>query len=236
MEQAKADARLKRTGFLAATAPCLGVLVQVLVFLLVFRQGFPPRVIAYLLLAGSSAVSSGIFMALCLPELANLNWSARAFTQKTDRTWQIVYAATTLLITPAVAACELLTFRSAAFGEIGFLIGMVLHASGFFLINLAKMHNRSFVSPIVIPGTDPDAICTSGPYRRLRHPGYLAMALIGIASPLLLGSLVALFPALASVLLLVYRTGEEDSYLLSNLPEYQAYRSKVKRRFLPGIW
>ncbi len=236
MEQAKTNERLKRTGLLSAATPSLGVLVQALVFLLVFRRALPPRIIAYLVVIAVSALASSVFLATCLPELANRNWATRTLGRKSDHTWQVLFAATTLLITPAVAALELLTFQSAAFGEIGFLIGMLLQTAGFYLLHLAKMHNRGFVSPIVIPGTEPEAICTTGPYRWLRHPGYLAMTLIGLAAPLLLGSLVAFFPALASVLLLVYRTGEEDSYLLSQLPEYQAYRAKVKWRFLPGIW
>jgi len=236
LEQAKADERLQRTGLLAAAVPCLGVLVQALVFQLVFRQAMPARIIAYLAVVTVSALASGIFLATCLPELANRSWAARLLGGRSDRTWRILFAATTLLVTPLVAAFELLTFQSAAFGEIGFLIGMLLQTAGFYLLHLAKLHNRCFVNPMVIPGTEPDAVCTSGPYRWLRHPGYLAMALSGIAAPLLLGSLMAFFPALASVLLLIYRTGEEDSYLLSQLPEYQAYRMKVKRRFLPGIW
>lgn len=236
MEQAKPDDRLQRTGLLSAAAPSLGVLLQTAVFLLVFRQALPTRVTAYLVVMAVSAVSSGVFLATCLPELANRSWAAKLLGRKSDRTWQILFAATTLLITPIVAAFELLTFQSAAFGEIGFLIGMLLQTGGFYLLHLAKLHNRCFINPIVIPGTETDAVCTTGPYRWLRHPGYLAMALISLAAPLLLGSLVALFPALAAALLLVYRTGEEDSFLLSQLPEYQTYRTKVKRRFLPGIW
>lgn len=228
--------KLRQKGLLAAVAPCLGVLIQTLIFFLFFRMSLPRRAIAYLMTTGVFAVCSGIFLASCLPELANLSGAASALSRRSDRIWQAVYLLISLMIVPAVASLELLTFQTAAFGGIGFLIGVLLQTAGFYLVHWARLHNPHFVTPIILPTGDPNALATSGPYRWLRHPGYLAMALVNLAAPLLLGSLVALFPALAAVLLLVYRTGEEDSFLSANVPDYQEYRTKVRRRLIPGIW
>ncbi len=52
-----------------------------------------------------------------------------------------------------------------------------------------------------------------GPYRRIRHPGYLGLVPWALATPLLLGSSWAFFPALATTAWVVVRTALEDAAL-----------------------
>jgi protein-S-isoprenylcysteine O-methyltransferase Ste14 len=66
-------------------------------------------------------------------------------------------------------------------------------------------------------------LVTNGPYRFVRHPGYLAMLFIVPSTALILGSTLALLPASAYGALILSRAAREDSYLLKNLPGYADY-------------
>jgi protein-S-isoprenylcysteine O-methyltransferase Ste14 len=56
-------------------------------------------------------------------------------------------------------------------------------------------------------------VATGGPYRYVRHPGYVGAMLFELATPILLGSFWALLPGGLSALLMVVRTALEDRTL-----------------------
>ena len=76
-----------------------------------------------------------------------------------------------------------------------------------------------------------------GPYRIVRHPGYLG-AIFGfiLAAPLLLGSWWAFVPAVLAIVCFVVRTALEDRTLQKELDGYVAYTQNVRYRLLPGVW
>jgi protein-S-isoprenylcysteine O-methyltransferase Ste14 len=76
----------------------------------------------------------------------------------------------------------------------------------------------------------------SGPYRYVRHPGYLAMLLIVPSTAFALGSKLALLPATMYGALIVFRAEREDRFLLKNLPGYADYIHGAPYRLIPGIW
>ena len=80
-------------------------------------------------------------------------------------------------------------------------------------------------------------VIDAGPYRIIRHPGYLAI-IVGfiIPVPFLLGSWWAFLPAFIAVLLLVIRTALEDRLLRKELEGYEEYAGRVRFRLVPGIW
>ena len=79
-------------------------------------------------------------------------------------------------------------------------------------------------------------VVQQGPYRMIRHPGYVAGSLMAISISLVLGSLWGLIPAGAVLILLIIRTYLEDTTLQRELPGYSDYARKVKYRLIPGIW
>jgi protein-S-isoprenylcysteine O-methyltransferase Ste14 len=80
------------------------------------------------------------------------------------------------------------------------------------------------------------AVCRSGPYRFVRHPGYVGFILQSLGTPLLLGSKWALLPGLITVALMVIRTALEDRFLQGELPGYREYVGQVRYRLVPGVW
>jgi protein-S-isoprenylcysteine O-methyltransferase Ste14 len=96
--------------------------------------------------------------------------------------------------------------------------------------------NRFYSSTVSIQSESGHEVIQSGPYRFVRHPGYLGIALMVVCIAVVLGSLWAIVPAVCVVVLLVLRTGLEDSALQKELSGYTNYAQKVRYRLLPKIW
>jgi len=79
-------------------------------------------------------------------------------------------------------------------------------------------------------------LITNGPYRWIRHPGYLAMMLVVPSTAIALGSMLALLPAATYVALILFRVEREDRFLFRNLPGYTDYAQWAPERLIPGIW
>ena len=94
-----------------------------------------------------------------------------------------------------------------------------------------------FFSPVVrIQSERGHQLISTGPYRFVRHPGYLAM-LIGMpTSALAIGSWLAVIPAVAFSAVIIHRTALEDKFLKSRLPGYGEYGKVVPCRLLPAVW
>lgn len=78
-------------------------------------------------------------------------------------------------------------------------------------------------------------VITHGPYRWLRHPGYLAMTVAIPASALAIGSWLALIPAAGFCAVIVRRARVEDDFLKRNLPGYIDYTQRVRGGLLPRV-
>ena len=115
-------------------------------------------------------------------------------------------------------------------------LALVIFTGGLLLIARAMSVNRFFSSIIRLQNDRGHHLVTAGPYRWVRHPGYLAGLMFCLASGIALGSWLALIPALFCVPLLLNRTIAEDRFLKANLTGYAEYAERVRYRWLPGIW
>jgi len=96
---------------------------------------------------------------------------------------------------------------------------------------------NAFLAEVVRIQTDRGhTVCTTGPYRIVRHPMYVAVILTIFGVPVLLGSLYALIPAGLIAALFVLRTALEDRTLQAELPGYAEYARAVRWKLVPGIW
>ena len=96
--------------------------------------------------------------------------------------------------------------------------------------------NAFFSSHVRIQHDRGHRVCTDGPYRWVRHPGYAGILLFGPLLPVALGSRWALIPGLLCVPLLVWRTVLEDRTLHRELEGYVEYSRQVRFRLVPGVW
>jgi protein-S-isoprenylcysteine O-methyltransferase Ste14 len=100
----------------------------------------------------------------------------------------------------------------------------------------AMAANRFFSTAVRIQFERGHAVCSDGPYRHVRHPGYAGMVLYYGVTPVFLGSLWALIPASIVAILLVTRTWLEDRTLQEKLAGYGEYTERVRFRLVPGVW
>ena len=100
----------------------------------------------------------------------------------------------------------------------------------------AMLSNRFFSATVRIQRDRGHAVFTGGPYRFVRHPGYLGGIVANLVTPLALGSLWALVPGALTAGLTVLRTALEDRVLLAELPGYPEYAGRTRYRLIPGVW
>jgi protein-S-isoprenylcysteine O-methyltransferase Ste14 len=79
-------------------------------------------------------------------------------------------------------------------------------------------------------------VCTSGPYRMVRHPGYISLIVSMLAYPFILGSWWGFVLSGILAIIIVIRTEQEDSMLQNKLPGYREYAMQVKYRLIPFVW
>lgn len=116
------------------------------------------------------------------------------------------------------------------------LAAVVLLVAGDLLLLWAMAVNRFFSKIVRIQRERGHRVVSAGPYRFVRHPGYVGWILMSAALPVILGSLWALVPVGLAVAGMVVRTALEDRMLRADLEGYEEYAGGVRYRLLPGIW
>jgi protein-S-isoprenylcysteine O-methyltransferase Ste14 len=109
-------------------------------------------------------------------------------------------------------------------------------ALGLGLVLWAMSVNRFFSPAVRIQQERGHHLISEGPYRLVRHPGYLGMLVAALCSGPALGSWWAMIPIAAYILLILRRAAVEDRFLQAKLEGYADYAQRVRFRLLPGIW
>ena len=117
------------------------------------------------------------------------------------------------------------------------LAGVVVAVLGYDVILVWSMAANAFFSQTVRVQEDRGhTVVTGGPYRYVRHPGYVGSLLFQIATPFILGSVWTFIPSGLVVCLTILRTALEDRALHEELPGYAEYAQQTRYRLLPGVW
>ena len=116
------------------------------------------------------------------------------------------------------------------------IVALVVWALAQGLFTWAMVSNRFFSTSVRIQADRGHTVASGGPYRYVRHPGYVGYIASSFATALALGSLWALIPAGLVMCLLVVRTAREDRTLQEELNGYKEYARQVRYRLLPGVW
>lgn len=104
------------------------------------------------------------------------------------------------------------------------------------LLVWAMVSNAFFVATVRVQADRQHSVASGGPYRFVRHPGYLGSLLLHLGVPFLLGSLWAFIPGILVAVVLIVRTELEDRTLHAELPGYAEYGRRVRYRLLPYVW
>lgn len=117
-----------------------------------------------------------------------------------------------------------------------YYLGIVLILFAAWLSTKATLENTFLESTARIQSDRNQKVCTTGPYRIVRHPAYSGLILncIGLS---LIFPYVSIWICMAiTVVIIVIRTVLEDSMLKDGLDGYFEYTKQTKYRLIPFIW
>jgi protein-S-isoprenylcysteine O-methyltransferase Ste14 len=181
------------------------------------------------------AVPVGLWLLRTNPELLarRFDWTKRA-----PKRWDRALMAAYIPVYVAVYVLAGLDFRHGWSDVPTVLRALAFVPVGAFYVLLALvLRENAFLSRVV--EVHPEAghhVITSGPYAVVRHPMYAGYIVWLVATPLALGSVLALAPAGLVAAGIVARTVLEDRTLHAELLGYSAYATKVRWRLLPRIF
>ncbi len=116
------------------------------------------------------------------------------------------------------------------------IIGFVGMGLSLFLFFWVSRENTYLSTVVEIQEERGHKVITTGPYRIVRHPMYLAVILLFLSQCLALGSLYSFIPWIGLIVTIVIRTIREDKLLHEQLEGYEEYAQKTKYKIIPGIW
>jgi protein-S-isoprenylcysteine O-methyltransferase Ste14 len=114
--------------------------------------------------------------------------------------------------------------------------GGTLFMLGYAIVIWAMYSNRYFSQVVRIQSDRGHVPETGGPYRFVRHPGYVGMLISSLGAVWLLRSAWAMIPFGFYALAVITRTALEDRTLRAELPGYAEYAGKTRYRLVPGVW
>jgi protein-S-isoprenylcysteine O-methyltransferase Ste14 len=176
-------------------------------------------------------------MVLFNPELiAERTRGLRPDTKGWDRAVVNLYGFAIGLLTPLIAGLDIRFGWSQQIPLAVPVLALLFALLGFGVGSWAVALNRFYIATVHVQKDRGHSVVSEGPYRFVRHPGYLGSIMACIATPLILNSLWALIPAGLAILFLVVRTALEDRTLREELNGYTEYAQRVRYRLVPGIW
>jgi protein-S-isoprenylcysteine O-methyltransferase Ste14 len=116
------------------------------------------------------------------------------------------------------------------------IAGLGAYLIGYGFSSWALVENKFFSSVVRIQTDRGHAVCDTGPYRFMRHPGYLGGLVAWIGMTLFVGSAWAFIVVALVMALTVIRTALEDAALRKELPGYEDFTKRTRYRLIPGIW
>ena len=116
------------------------------------------------------------------------------------------------------------------------LIAIFFFIFFFLIITRATLVNKHLETYLRIQHDRNHKVCTTGPYKYVRHPTYIGLVLFFLAVPISLNSLWGLIHSIVAVIILIIRTIMEDNFLKKELSGYLEYSDKTRYRWIPWIW
>jgi protein-S-isoprenylcysteine O-methyltransferase Ste14 len=172
------------------------------------------------------------------PQLLNErgSWNRKKDTKLWDKVLLQIFGTIGLYSHTVLMALDVGRFEWSLLNPWFILPGMILFTGGFNLVYWAMAENTHFETTVRIQHERNHRVISTGPYRIVRHPGYVGLIISNFGSTMILGSMYGFITAFATLIILGIRTWLEDGTLAAELQGYEEYRKKVRYRLLPFIW
>ncbi len=156
-------------------------------------------------------------------------------TQRFDKVFLALFLPLTF-IQLMIAGIDAVRFHWLALPTWTAVPGVVLFLAAMALVTWTMVVNR-FAEPTVRLQSDRGhKVVSAGPYRWVRHPMYVGFIVMYPASALILGSGWAMVVAGIVVILITWRTSQEDRFLCRELEGYREFAAETRFRLCPGLW
>ena len=173
----------------------------------------------------------GIVLSIMAPELLRKRLNVKE--QESEQKQVIVLSALIFIVGFVLAGLD---FR---FGWTQLPLAVVIAGMILFLLAyglyIEVMRENAYLSRTV-EIQEGQKVIDTGLYGIVRHPMYMAVTILFLSMPLVLGSAIAIIPFLGVPVVLVKRIRNEEMVLVKGLPGYEAYQKKVTYRMIPFLW
>ena len=227
---------LTRLGVKTFLAPIRWIIITGMVFFIASGEITNLRVWIYIGVYAVGGIIIGFLLHRKSPKLLNDRGKIQEGTKRLDKYLILTYFLFAIVITPLIAGIDSRLNLTATIPFYYLYVSIILYLAAAVFSVWPMLHNPFFETTIRIQKDKNHNVIDTGPYRLVRHPGYLGMILNLISLPLALGSLLAVIPLLVMIVLIFIRTYYEDSILQKELNGYAQYCKEVKYRLIPFIW
>jgi protein-S-isoprenylcysteine O-methyltransferase Ste14 len=228
--------KLTKSGIKAFLAPIRWIIITGLVFFLASGEINILRAWIYIGIYTIGGLIIGIMLMKKSPRLLNDRGKMQEGTKQFDKYIILTYFLFAIVITPFVAGIDRRFNLIELLPSFYLYIGIILYIFSTIFSIWPMLHNPFFEGTIRIQKEKNHNVINTGPYKIVRHPGYLGMLLGSTSLPLALGSILAFIPLVIMIVLIIIRTYYEDTTLQNELIGYAEYSKEVKYRLIPFIW
>jgi protein-S-isoprenylcysteine O-methyltransferase Ste14 len=194
-----------------------------------------PQGWAFLVLWGIAMVLPEIALYRDNPSLLLRRAERREPPRRYERVLRALYLPTIFAL-PLVAGLDVHRLHCSSLPKLAVQAGVPLILLGAVISAWARIENPHYESTMRIQRDVGHKVVYNGPYRVVRHPGYLASAIQALGAPLVLGSAWSAVPAVGLVVIMALRAFFEDRALMAGLKGYAAYARQVPALLIPGLW
>ena len=170
------------------------------------------------------------------PELINERANIAENTKNGDIFYALIVGRIGPLLIIVISGLDARFHWTQAYGASIKVEALIIMIAALVFTDWAVITNRYFSGVVRIQKERGHKVISEGPYRYVRHPGYLGAILSNLVTPLILNSIVGIIPAIIVIYLTLVRTIKEDDYLKKELDGYKDYSEKTKYRLVPYIW
>lgn len=189
----------------------------------------------YYILVISGAVINNYILVLYNPEVLDSRVDDGSNTKTWDKVILGFYFLTNIVFITGVSGLDV-RYGWSKLTNLYIIPGILLYVISLYISTWAMVRNKHFEGTVRIQNERNHKVIDKGPYKYMRHPGYLGMILASFVQPLIVGSVYAFIPVFFAAILVVIRTKMEDEMLQKELNGYEEYAEKVKYKLIPKVW